>query len=1035
MKPYEDFLRAKVQMAESFGFEITAADVNPKLKAHQVQIVIWAVAGGRRAIFCAFGLGKTVIQLETVRITRARAGGMGLIVIPLGVRQEFMRDAAMLGIPVKFVRRIEECDDPEGIYLTNYETVRDGKLDPRLFNVASLDEAACLRGFGGTKTFREFMALFAGDDRRSMHERLRSDGVRYRFVATATPSPNEYIELLAYCAFLGVMDVGQAKTRFFKRDSTKADKLTIHAHKEREFWLWMASWALFVQKPSDLGCSDEGYDLPPLEVIWHEVDADHAGAGHESYGQARMFKAEAIGVIEAAREKRDSLGARVNQLMEIVNVERSEARLQQGLLPEEPGQAARRAEGTRAAIRSCEPGASTRLPQGVPGGEPREPECCAAGDEQGSLPGEQAVVQGAQPWAADQELRADAGNASRHPGVPGASVPDLRAASRGTERAFDRPLSCDGIGQGGAVSQVQRGAGDAGGQRGECREGAGLSEHPSAPGFHQMVVWCDLNDEQRAIEKALASEGISFASLFGSQDLEAREALFDEWRARERCAFVSKPTMYGAGVNLQQAHTMVFVGIDFKFSNFIQALHRIYRFLQKHPCRVHIIYTSAERSIRRDVERKWKQHIKQMETMTEIIREFGLSRAAMAHVLTRKLGVERVEARGEHFVLANNDCVDETKRMESDSVGLILTSIPFSTQYEYSPNYADFGHTDSNEHFFEQMDYLTPELLRVLHPGRLAAIHVKDRIVPGGMTGLGFQTVYPFHCKTIEHFTRHGFAYMGMKTIVTDVVRENNQTYRLGWSEQCKDASKMSVGMPEYLLIFRKPPSDLTNSYADKPVVKLKPFSLDTDGNMVPFDRNLPMVAGKGYSRSRWQIDAHGFTRSSGNRLLTPEQILQLPHDVIFKLFKKHSLENVYDFEHHVALCEAMEVAGKLPVTFMLMQPQSWSDEVWADVTRMLTLNGAQSAKGKEMHLCPMQFDIADRAIAQWTMPGEEVYDPFGGLMTVPFRAIKAGRRGRAAELSPSYFLDGVSYCEAMEREQSMPSLFDLEPVEEAEAA
>jgi hypothetical protein len=250
---YVDFLKAKVRMAESFGFKIDPAEVNPILKPHQIAIVVWAVAGGRRAIFCAFGLGKTVIQLEVVRITRARAAGMALIVIPLGVRQEFMRDAAMLGISIKFVRSIEECDDPEGIYLTNYETVRDGKLDPRLFSVASLDEAACLRGFGGTKTFREFMAMFAGDDRRDMNHRLTSDGVRYRFVATATPSPNEYVELLAYCAFLGVMDVGQAKTRFFKRNSEKADQLTIHPHKTEEFWLWMASWALFVQKPSDLG--------------------------------------------------------------------------------------------------------------------------------------------------------------------------------------------------------------------------------------------------------------------------------------------------------------------------------------------------------------------------------------------------------------------------------------------------------------------------------------------------------------------------------------------------------------------------------------------------------------------------------------------------------------------------------------------------------------------------------------------------------------------------------------------------------------
>ncbi|WP_370876994.1 DNA methyltransferase [Acidovorax sp. A1169] len=411
--------------------------------------------------------------------------------------------------------------------------------------------------------------------------------------------------------------------------------------------------------------------------------------------------------------------------------------------------------------------------------------------------------------------------------------------------------------------------------------------------------------------------------------------------------------------------------------------------------------------------------------MTEIIREFGLSKSGMAESLTRALGVERVEVKGDRFTCVNDDCVRETARMEANSVGLVLTSIPFSTQYEYSPNYADFGHTDNNAHFFQQMDYLVPELLRVLKPGRLAAIHVKDRIVPGSMTGLGFQTVYPFHLDTIQCFRKHGFGYMGMKTIVTDVVRENNQTYRLGWSEQCKDGSKMGVGMPEYLLIFRKPPSSTEKSYADTPVVKDKPLSLDEDGNQVPFERNLQMVPGTGYSRARWQLDAHGFTRSSGDRPLTPEHLESLPHDAIFKLFKQYSLEQVYDFEHHVRVGEHLETKGMLPVTFMLLQPQSWSDEVWSDITRMLTLNGAQSAKGREMHLCPMQFDIADRAINQWSMPGEEVYDPFGGLMTVPYRAVKAGRRGRGCELSSRYFLDGVSYCEAMEREISMPSLFD----------
>src|SRR5581483_1157990 len=322
----------------------------------------------------------------------------------------------------------------------------------------------------------------------------------------------------------------------------------------------------------------------------------------------------------------------------------------------------------------------------------------------------------------------------------------------------------------------------------------------------------------------------------------------------------------------------------------------------------------------------------------------------------------------------------------------------------YSPSYNDLGHTDDDEHFFRHLGFLTPELYRVLKPGRVAAVHVKDRIVPGGISGLGFQTVCPFSDKTIAHFQSHGFAFLARKTIVTDVVRENNQTYRLGWTEQCKDGSRMGCGMPEYLLLFRKPPTDRSNGYADEPVVKSK-------------DR---------YSRSRWQIDAHGFARSSGDRPLLPEELAELPHERIFKLWRDYSLQNVYDFEYHVKLGEALERLQRLPVTFMLLQPPSWHPDVWTDVARMRTLNAQQERKGQEQHLCPLPLDIVDRVIEQFSQPGEVVYDPFAGLATVPYCAVKAGRVGWGTELSPSYFRDGAAYCEAASRQLAMPSLFDL---------
>ena len=863
---YSEFLKKKIKLHEDFGFAVEDSAVNPILKPHQRDIVRWMVKTGRCACFAAFGLGKSVIQIEAVRLTLENAGGKALIVLPLGVRQEFRRDAQMLGVPVKFIRRAEDMDDDHDIYLTNYETVRDGKLDPRIFTVASLDEASVLRGFGGTKTFREFMAIFAGD-RKTMNERTIGHAVPYRFVATATPSPNDYIELLAYAAFLDVMDVGQSKTRFFKRDSTKADKLTLHPHKEKEFWLWVSSWAVFVQKPSDLGHSDDGYTLPELDIHWHEIPDDHTDAGFDFRGQGMLLKQQAVGITDAARVKRESLPARIAKMMEIREID---------------------------------------------------------------------------------------------------------------------------------------------------------------PAAHR-IIWHDLERERAEIERAIPG----VVSVYGSQTDEQKEdgiIGFSEGRHGE---LAGKPVMLGSGCNFQRhCNWAIFLGIGFKFNDFIQAIHRLHRFLQTKPVRIDLIYTESEREVRRILESKWQKHKETVGNMTKIIQEYGLSTAAMAETLQRAMGVERIEVTGRDFTLINNDCIPETRAMADNSLDMVLTSVPFSTQYEYSPNYSDFGHTDNNAHFFEQMDYLTPELLRTLKPGRVAAIHVKDRIVPGGLTGLGYQTVYPFHAKCIEHYTSHGFGYMGMITVVTDVVRENNQTYRLGWSEVCKDGSKISVGMPEYILLFRKTPTETTDAYADEPVTKQKPNCEDEfrgvpTGEEVPFKRGLRQIPGTGYSRARWQVDAHAFWRSGGDRHLTPAELETVDHDVIFRWFRDYHLANIYDFEHHVKFGETMDYKGRLPVTFMLLQPPSWMDDVWTDVARMRTLNMIQSQKGKEQHLCPMQFDIADRLIERFTNEGEVVFDPFAGIGSVGYRSLLKGRKFTGTELSTRYFMDGVHYLQTAERDMATPSLFD----------
>ena len=419
---------------------------------------------------------------------------------------------------------------------------------------------------------------------------------------------------------------------------------------------------------------------------------------------------------------------------------------------------------------------------------------------------------------------------------------------------------------------------------------------------------------------------------------------------------------------------------------------------------IDIIYTANEQSILDELLAKWERFNYQSRQMSELVRKNGISHKIIIEKMRRSKGVKRVEVKGERFTAVNNDCVEETKSMPENSVDLILSSIPFSNHYEYTPSYNDFGHNSDNDKFFEQMDFLTPELLRILNPGRIAAIHVKDRILFGNATGDGMPTVDPFSDMTVMHFTKHGFRYMGRIVVLTDVVRENNQTYRLGWTEQCKDGTKMGVGCPEYVLLFRKLPTDTTKAYADTPVTKDK----------------------SDYTRAQWQLDAHAFYRSSGDRLLTKEEIKKMSVKDIQKAYKKQSISNVYDFNQHVAMTEALDDDGKLPATFMMMPPASWSDQIWDDINRMRTLNTTQSQRCKNLHVCPLQLDIVERIINRYSNEGDLVLDPFGGLMTVPYTAVKLNRRGYGIELNADYFRDGVGYLKSAEEQCDTPTLFDF---------
>ena len=215
----------------------------------------------------------------------------------------------------------------------------------------------------------------------------------------------------------------------------------------------------------------------------------------------------------------------------------------------------------------------------------------------------------------------------------------------------------------------------------------------------------------------------------------------------------------------------------------------------------------------------------------------------------------------------------------------------------------------------------------------------------------------------------------------------------------------MGVGCPEYILLFRKLPTDRSTAYADDPVTKSK----------------------EEYTRAQWQIDAHAYWRSSGDRLLTKDELINTDIKYLQKAYRKYSRESIYDYHDHVELAKSLDDKGRLPAIFMVVAPGSWNQlEVWDDINRMRTLNTEQSRRRNQMHVCPLQFDIVERIINRYSNPGDLVLDPFGGLMTVPMMAIKMDRLGYGIELNADYFRDGVGYLRQAEREIESPTLFDF---------
>ena len=290
---YQKFLEGKFKVHQNSGFEIELDSINPILFPHQKIAVKKALEKGRFALFLDTGLGKTLCELEWAKHIYNHTKKPVLIICPLAVSGQIIEEGRKFGYDINRLNLQKGIETI--INVINFEQLSN--VDVSLFSGIVIDESSILKSFTGAlrnliiKTFKDF---------------------KFKLACTATPSPNEYTEIGNHSEFLGVLDSSDMLTKFFSNDTSEASKFTLKGHAKKDFFRWLNSWGLCLTKPSDLGFSDLGYDLPPLNIIEYEIFTEKKDNG-------KLFNDTSVNATNFNQELRNTMEARLNKVAEIVN--------------------------------------------------------------------------------------------------------------------------------------------------------------------------------------------------------------------------------------------------------------------------------------------------------------------------------------------------------------------------------------------------------------------------------------------------------------------------------------------------------------------------------------------------------------------------------------------------------------------------------------------------------------------------------------------------------------------------------------------
>lgn len=304
---YESFLASKTLVVQPSGIDVPADAVHPSLKGHQRDLTLWALRKGRAALFADAGLGKTRCYVEWARLICERVGGRALILAPLAVCAETIREAAQIGVTITYARSQADAA-VTGLTITNYE--RLALFDFRAFTAVVADESSILKD-KSSKT------------RAALIEACRN--VPHRLAATATPAPNDHAELANHAEWLGVMSRGEVLATFFVHankqnpDGTKAktsegQEWRLKGHAREPFYRWLSGWGMSLKRPSDLGHDDTGYILPELTIHPTFIPTDYTPPG-------QLFATSLKGIVDRSVVRRDTVDERVRAAADLILAE------------------------------------------------------------------------------------------------------------------------------------------------------------------------------------------------------------------------------------------------------------------------------------------------------------------------------------------------------------------------------------------------------------------------------------------------------------------------------------------------------------------------------------------------------------------------------------------------------------------------------------------------------------------------------------------------------------------------------------------